>query len=148
MGAPSTPKQKPPFWMRLIGVDANFSKTDFGITLGVFLWVTGLFVMLVACTIIQIFHPLGNSFWSGYFHVIGYGVPIIAAVVIGIWFTWGGIKDMRTFLRRLKTENVDALDDGSVRNHENLDEELPVSGDTRSPGISVPLLKENKPSTD
>ncbi len=41
-----------------------------------------------------------------------------------IWFSRGGIRDMRQFFRRLKEERVDALDNGMVVNHHNLDEKV------------------------
>ena len=47
---------------------------------------------------------------------------IFFAFVTAIWFTWGGIRDMRAFFSRLREERVDALDNGMVVNHHNLGE--------------------------
>ena len=41
-----------------------------------------------------------ESAWAAYWHVTGVGIPIFLCVVTGIWFTWGGIVDMRAFFRR------------------------------------------------
>ncbi len=47
----------------------------------------------------------------------------------GVWFTWGGVRDIRSLFRRLGRERLDVLDDGMVVNHRNRDE-LPASKKT------------------
>ena len=44
------------------------------------------------------------------------------AVVTGIWFTCGGVLDIRNLFRRLGDLKANALDDGRVVGHQNLDE--------------------------
>jgi len=45
---------------------------------------------------------------------VGIGIPVFFAFVTAIWFTWGGIRDMRIFFARLKQERPDAEDNGMV----------------------------------
>jgi SSS family solute:Na+ symporter len=54
-------------------------------------------------------------------------------VVTGIWFTWGGLRDMRRLFSRLRTQRINALDDGTVIGHRNLDE----LADKRVGGIAL-----------
>lgn len=43
-------------------------------------------------------------------------------VVTGIWFTWGGVRDIKTLFRRLRMEKTNPLDNGIVVDGRNLDE--------------------------
>jgi len=40
----------------------------------------------------------------------------------GIWFTWGGVRDLGALFRHLRAEKVNDRDDGTVIDHQNLDE--------------------------
>jgi hypothetical protein len=42
-------------------------------------------------------------------------IPCLIAILTFIWFTIGGITDMRSFFRIMKTKELDETDDGSVR---------------------------------
>jgi SSS family solute:Na+ symporter len=79
-------------------------------------------VVLIVGSVWNMIDPWPVSWWSGYWHVAGIGVPVLIAFVTGIWFTWGGIKDIRELFRKLKTHTSSELDDGTVVGHKNLDE--------------------------
>jgi hypothetical protein len=49
----------------------------------------------------------------------------VIAIVMVVWFTWGGLKDIRELFARLRTAQRNALDDGTVAGHANLDEVAP-----------------------
>ena len=42
--------------------------------------------------------------------------------VTAVWFTWGGVRDIRDLFKRLKSQKINDLDDGTVVGHQNLDE--------------------------
>jgi hypothetical protein len=44
------------------------------------------------------------------------------SLVTAVWFTWGGTRDIIRLFKRLKSEAVNELDDGTVVGHQNLDE--------------------------
>lgn len=66
--------------------------------------------------------PWPISWWSTFWHVAAIGIPVTITVVTSIWFTWGGLRDIRALFRRLREEAVNPLDDGFVVDHQNLDE--------------------------
>ena len=109
-------------WGRLIGLDENFSRSDKWITGTLSAWSIFWFVVFVVGSIWNLAAPWSEESWVTYYHVTGFGLPIFFAVVTGVWFTWGGIKDMRALFRKLRSERVNHLDDGTVVNHQNLDE--------------------------
>lgn len=107
---------------RLIGMDANFSTSDRWIAGGLFAWGFSWFLVFVVCTAWNLVSPWPIEAWSNYWHVVGIGIPVILSFVTGIWFTWGGVRDMKRLFERLRTQRVNHLDDGTVVDHQNLDE--------------------------
>jgi len=109
-------------WGKLIGIDEHFTFGDKLLAGGIFGWALLWFCVFVVGTIWNLISPWPISFWSTFWFVVGIGIPVFFAFVTAIWFSWGGIRDMRVFFRRLKEERVDALDNGMVFNHHNLAE--------------------------
>ncbi|MDD2710915.1 MAG: sodium:proline symporter [Verrucomicrobiae bacterium] len=108
-------------WGKLIGIDANFTKADRAISISVFsykmFWFLAGFIMLAWNLISR--WPL--QWWSVYWyiHII---IPLILGPITTIWFTWGGIRDLRQLFQTLRIVKRDSRDDGTVVNHHNLDE--------------------------
>ncbi len=109
-------------WGRLIGFDENFSRGDKWIAGSLFGWGVLWFVVFLIGTIWNLVVPWPEAIWSQFWHVVGIGIPIFVSLVTAVWFTWGGIHDMRDLFRRLRAQKIDPLDNGSVCNHQNLDE--------------------------
>jgi SSS family solute:Na+ symporter len=114
---------KAPGWLgRLIGFDRNFTRGDKLIAGILFSWSILFFCISIIGTLWNSIAPWPISVWSTFWKVVGLALPIFFAVVTGVWFTWGGIKDIRDLFRRLNKERVNPLDDGTVVNHQNLSE--------------------------
>jgi SSS family solute:Na+ symporter len=109
-------------WGRLIGLDEHFSRSDKWITGGLFWWSMFWFGTWAVGSVWNLIQPWPLSVWSTYWHIAGIGLPLVIAVVTSIWFTWGGVVDIRDFFRLLAGEKVNHLDDGTVIGHQNLDE--------------------------
>ena len=109
-------------WGKLIGLDEHFTFGDKILAGGLFGWSMIWFGVFVVGSAWNFFAPWPITVWSNFWYVVGIGIPIFFAFVTAIWFTWGGIRDMRLFFRRLREERVDVLDNGMVVNHHNLDE--------------------------
>lgn len=121
-----------PFWKRIplgkwIGLDAEFTRGDRWIAGSLFAWSLFWFGVLVVGCIWNWVAPWPTSVWSTYWHITGVGLPIFLAAVTGLWFTWGGLKDIAALFRDLRHGKVNVLDDGTVTEGRNLDElEPPV----------------------
>ncbi len=109
-------------WGKLIGLDEHFTFGDKILAGGLFAWSMLWLGVFVVGTVWNLIAPWPIGVWSGFWFVVGIGIPIFFALVTSVWFSWGGIHDMRQFFRRLKAERVDVLDNGMVVNHHNLDE--------------------------
>ena len=109
-------------WGKIIGMDDNFTTGDKWITVSLFAWNLFWLGVFAVVSIWSLMSPLSTGWWSAYSHYTGIYLPIFFAIVTGIWFTWGGLKDMRLLFQRLRRQRINSLDDGTVINNQNLDE--------------------------
>jgi len=124
-GRPVIPKL-PWTFARVIGVDKDFTRGDKWIAGSLFVWsVTWFSIMIVGTAwnllgqsgLVSWIHPWSNPAWINFWHVTAIGLPILITVITGLWFTWGGIHDIRALFRSLKTYQIDNTDNGTVREH-------------------------------
>jgi SSS family solute:Na+ symporter len=112
-------------WGGLIGYDENFTRADKWIAGSLFAWSMLLAGVEIVGSALYLLHPWPIGGWAAYWYFYVIFIPAIFAVIMAVWFTWGGITDAKVLFRKLSGERIDARDDGSVLNHQNQDE-LPV----------------------
>jgi SSS family solute:Na+ symporter len=110
--APSA--SRPSFWARLVGIDAEFSRRDRWVAGALVTWTLFWFGVVVVGTLWNVLAPWPLARWSAFWHVAGFWVPAATVLVTGIWFTVGGVHDIRAFFRRLRGRAIDPLDNGIV----------------------------------
>ncbi|MBN8707858.1 MAG: sodium:proline symporter [Verrucomicrobia bacterium 61-8] len=115
-----TKSRKQVTWGRLIGIDEHFTFGDKMLAGGLFGWSMLWFGVFVVGTVWNLVAPWPLAVWSQFWFVVGIGIPVCFAVITAVWFSWGGIRDMRLFFQRLKQERPDNLDNGMVVDHHNL----------------------------
>lgn len=120
-------------WARLIGFDHNFSRGDKWAAGGVFAWVVFFAALVIVGTIWNLVSPWSDAAWSNYWRITAIGAPIVVAVVTGIWFTWGAVRDLRDLFARLRAAQANPLDNGRVEGHRNLDEHLAAPSTVNHP---------------
>ena len=122
-GKPIVPK-KPWTFARILGIDEHFSRGDKWLTIGFFTWTMIWFAIALLGTLwtvighsglVSWIKPWSNSSWISFWNVAAIGLPIVITVITSIWFTWGGIRDIRALFRSLKTYKVDDADNGMVK---------------------------------
>jgi solute:Na+ symporter, SSS family len=121
------PKKRKVTSGKLIGPDENFTLGDTWIAGTLFGWNVLWFVIFVIGTVWNLIAPWPDSAWSLFWHISAVGLPVFISVVTGIWFTWGGLRDIRALFRHLRLQKINHLDDGTVLGHENLDERAVLS---------------------
>jgi len=101
-------------WGRIVGFDEHFSRGDKWIVGSLFAWSLLWFVVFLIGTAWNFIAPWPVAVWTGFWHVTGIGLPLVIAIVTGVWFTWGGVRDIRALFRALRTAKVDSSDNGFV----------------------------------
>lgn len=107
-------------WGRIIGLDEHFTLGDKILAGGLFSWSMIWVVVFLIGTMWNFISPWPISVWSQFWFIVGIGIPIAFTLITAVWFSWGGIRDMRVFFHRLKRERIDDLDNGMVIDHHNL----------------------------
>ncbi|MDD5706323.1 MAG: hypothetical protein PHR35_10375 [Kiritimatiellae bacterium] len=105
----------------LVGITPEFTKTDkllYHLTLWWSLFWMAVFFVLLAINLVK---PCGDLFWFRYwrFTVL---LNMCLGIITVIWFTFGGIADVRDILRTLKNMKRNVADDGRVEGHHNVGE--------------------------
>jgi len=117
-----TISKKPVLWERMMGIDEHFTFGDRLLAGGLLGWSFLWLAVFLVGTAWNFLAPWPQSVWSYFWFIVGIGIPIAFTVITAVWFSWGGIRDMRVFFKRLKEERIDVLDNGMVVDHHNLGE--------------------------
>jgi solute:Na+ symporter, SSS family len=108
----------------LLRFDDNFTRRDKFVAAGMFWYSISMVVINIGVTIWNFTlrrWPL--EWWADYWFITAIVVPFVIAGATVIWFTIGGIADMRAFFVAIRTVKRDSRDDGRVVAHHNLVEE-------------------------
>ena len=103
---PVSPVVKKIVWGRIIGIDKDFSLGDKWVAFSLFAWSMFWFTVFIIGTVWNMVSPWSTEAWSRYWHVAGIGVPIFLSVVTAVWFTWGGVRDIRLLFQRLRVQKA------------------------------------------
>lgn len=105
----------------LIGLNNEFNKQDKIVYIATFAW-TGLWVAIfVFGTIYNFAVEVKTQTWMVFWQYYIW-VTIILSIITTIWFTCGGLIDLKKMFNLLGTMKRNETDDGMVINHQNLDE--------------------------
>lgn len=115
---------KTTFFQRLVGVSREFTLRD---RLVYYFSLAWTFFWLAVFVIVTIYHYTSSEgttdgFWSFFWKYKTY-LGFALGVIVTVWFTIGGIGNVREMFATLKTERVDAADDGWVESSEDESEE-------------------------
>jgi hypothetical protein len=110
------PEKKPNIFVRLLGIDENYTRGDKVIAWSVFIYSFVYYFVLafIGVVIWNIFSPWTLKMWSVYFMIISLVIPSIIAVISTFWFSIGGVIDMKRMFRDLAARTEDVTDDGRV----------------------------------
>jgi solute:Na+ symporter, SSS family len=100
--------------VRLLGIDDDYTFWDKLVAGGIFFWSMFWLAIVLIGTAWNVIHPWPLSVWTSYWFVAGLVLPIIVCVITLIWFSIGGISDLRAFFKRLASMKRDVRDDGTV----------------------------------
>jgi SSS family solute:Na+ symporter len=108
--------------MQRLGFDSEMTTRDRWVTAITLAWPV-IFTTVFAATLIAHFlgWAPGSGFWSaawGWYTTMA----LATAVIIVVWFTVGGILDLRAMFRKLREYHANQSDDGRVIDHHNADE--------------------------
>jgi solute:Na+ symporter, SSS family len=92
----------------------EFSRRDKIFYVATYCWTFFWFTLFVVGTIYNLTHDVSDASWAAFWRWF-VGVQFLAAAVVFVWFTLGGLRDLRRMFTRLRSLQRDAEDDGIVR---------------------------------
>lgn len=114
---------RPPRTLRaMLGLDRAFTRGDRILAGFVFGWSMFFFAVWLVITVWNVVRPWPDGWWATYFWLNGIVLALLIGVVTSVWFTWGGLRDLRRLFVRLQRLERNPLDDGRVIGHQNAEE--------------------------
>jgi len=135
--APARPLKN---WKRvLLGFDEQFTRGDRVLSSAVFIYSMGLFAVFIGVIVWdRLVHRLGDDGWAAYFWIMNVCFTLAVGLVTSVWFTIGGVRDLRRMFRKLASMERNLLDDGRVvgrTNAEDLDFVPETDQDQKPPDV-------------
>ncbi len=110
----STVSSAPKKGLKLLGIDKEFTKGDKFIYIITYTMILGWTLVFVLGTIYNLTHDVPDESWASFWRIYVLIQLAIASATV-VWFTIGGVKDLRAMLKRLAVMERDDSDDGVVR---------------------------------
>ena len=98
---------------RVLGMGKEFTKGDRFIYILSYAWIFLWTIIFIAGTIYNLGHDVPDLNWLYYWKYYVIIFAVVSALVV-IWFTIGGIIDMKAMFKKLSKMNRDVADDGYV----------------------------------
>ena len=116
-------------WSKLIGITPDYTVGDKVIAWSVFIWTIGyrIGICFVGVLIWNAITPWDALAWSKYYFIVYLIIASIVSVITAVWFTWGGIRDVRQLFSDLAKRVDNPLDDGTVKGHVSI-ADIPLIG--------------------
>jgi SSS family solute:Na+ symporter len=108
------PPAPPRTWKALVGIDEHFTPGDKMLALALFIWSMSWFAVFVVVTVWNLIRIWPDSWWVNYWFYAGIALPIVLGAVTSVWFTIGGVIDLRQLFRSLGEMHPNPADDGEI----------------------------------
>lgn len=100
-------------WQKIAGITTDFTTSDKVIYFGIAGFIIIVIALLALGTLYHLTIGISDGGWSNIW-LLFIWITISVSAVTTVWFTMGGIKDIRTMFGLLKNTVRDKSDDGSV----------------------------------
>jgi solute:Na+ symporter, SSS family len=117
-------------WLIKLGLTHEFGRFDKFIFLATIVWTFSWFAIFLLILIASIFVDFSDGAWMIYWQVFMW-IYIVIGIVIAVWFTVGGLREVRQMLTKLKTTVRNYEDDGMVIGHHSRGEKYIAKDDNQ-----------------
>ena len=98
---------------KVFGMGKEFTKGDKFIYITTYVWTFLWVVLFVIGTLYNLSVDVEDTSWMEFWKIYVY-INLAISIVVIIWFTIGGVKDMKDMFVQLKSQKIDEHDDGFV----------------------------------
>ncbi|MCK5821918.1 MAG: hypothetical protein KAH17_08525 [Bacteroidales bacterium] len=104
---------KPLRGWKVLGPSKEFTKGDKIIYIATYGWAAAWTVVFIIGTIYNMTTDVSDEVWLNFWRIYTW-IYLITAIIVTIWFTIGGVKDLREMITALRTNLRDHSDSGFV----------------------------------
>ena len=100
-------------WKAVVGMSNEFTRSDRIVYIGTMSWVLGWSLIFICATTYAVVFGISSETWLKFWKIyifMGIGIGVLFIV----WFTIGGLGDIRYLFRKLKTSARDYSDTGEI----------------------------------
>ncbi len=101
-------------WLKVVGITEEFTRTDRLLALALVAWNAIWIVLFFGAAIYHFLVAEITMHWWTTFWMLWIYLQVIVGIFATIWFTLGGLRDMRRVFARLTTLQRDQQDDGMI----------------------------------
>jgi solute:Na+ symporter, SSS family len=98
---------------RILGMGREFTRGDKIIYILNYTWTGAWTLVFIIGTIYNLHHDVSDATWMQFWRIF-LVIHLAMTVVSIVWFTTGGMIDMKRMIKRLRTMNRDVQDDGFI----------------------------------
>ena len=100
-------------WQTRLGMTNEFTRLDKILYCGFGAWSIFWFIFFCVVVLYRCFFDISDKVWWWYWGFCLW-LNVVLAIATLIWFTFGGMRDLRKMLHRLKAMKKDSSDDGEI----------------------------------
>ena len=108
-------RDEPQKGWKVLGMTKEFTRGDKLIYIATYIWTFLWVVVFIIGTIYNLTHAVSNASWMNFWEIYIW-VYLFTSIIVIIWFTIGGVINVKEMLSALKTMKRDHADSGYVAN--------------------------------
>jgi len=105
--------ERPVRGWKVLGMGREFTRFDKVIYIATYVWTFSWVVVFIFGTIMNLSGAVGNGAWLSFWKTYVW-IYLVASVIVIIWFSTGGLINLKAMIKSLKTMTRDDKDDGFV----------------------------------
>ena len=99
---------------KVMGTTREFTRGDKGIVIATYTWTAVWTLVFIAGTIYNLTTEVKNASWMQFWKIYTW-IYLVTSVLVTIWFTAGGMKNLKEMIQTLRTMVRDHKDSGFVK---------------------------------
>jgi solute:Na+ symporter, SSS family len=98
---------------KVLGTTKEFTRSDKGVVIATYTWTALWTLVFIIGTIYNLTTEVKNETWMQFWKIYTY-IYLFTSIVVTIWFTIGGLKNLKEMIHALRTMVRDHKDSGYV----------------------------------
>jgi len=99
---------------KVMGTTREFTRGDKGIVIATYTWTAVWTLVFIAGTIYNLTTEVKNASWMQFWKIYTW-IYLVTSILVTIWFTAGGMKNLKEMIQTLRTMVRDHKDSGFVK---------------------------------